>query len=133
MQLDATPTPILLDGLIGPVDVECVTEAFAPGVERFTGGETCFRGRREALLDAGVAAPDWFQDGTERDKLGRIRRRKKFLMGDRIIRTREAPHFFEVIISFNPEELTRYWALRDQRTFSRRELPANVIRFPGSQ
>src|SRR5690606_21591058 len=124
-------TPIKLDRFISFERLH-FEEIFAPGVTRQMAVCAVFRGRRDALIAAGVAAPDWFQDGSERDVRGRVRRRRKFMMDGRLVRTLESPGMCEVQISYNETEWTRYVDLREEEFSGQRTapLPSNVIRGP---
>lgn len=125
-------TPIKLDRFISFERIH-FEEIFAPGVSRQMAVCAVFRGRRDALIAAGVSASDWFQDGTKIDARGRVRHRRQFTMDGRTVRTTESGGTCEVQISYTLTEAARYRTLREEE-FSRRRtapLPSNVIRFPG--
>lgn len=60
----------------------------APRVRRSATTYACyFKGARDDLIALGIAEPDWFEDGTNHDRRGRIKRQKIFQYAGRKIKT----------------------------------------------
>jgi hypothetical protein len=89
----------------------------APGVTRddYWWGYR-LEGRKEALLAASVAKPEWFPDGLRRNKRGQIIRQRKFTHnGERMECQQVSRLRFCVVVRYAEEESERRRALEAQR------------------
>lgn len=115
--------------------------AIAPGVTRFA---SCWgyvlRGRKEDLIAANVARPEWFADGTERNKRGQIVRTRRVFADGRKVECRQiTARRFEVWCYYSEEEQERmssaasirekYERAKDDEAKSLAWLPASHERY----
>lgn len=85
-------------------------EEIAPGVTRKAGrGSVTYIGAQADLLRAGVAQPDWFRDGLELDKRGRVRRTRRFFLPDgRYVLTRVGAQCCTVEVGYELDQRAAY-------------------------
>ncbi len=123
----STAKPFRLEDL--PIELDDSKKICAPGVQyRCLPWGFFFHGKQHDVIEAGVAQPEWFTDGKQRDKLGRIRRRKALEVGGRHIKTVTFPPGpCSVYIHYTNAEQKKYDALKQQKQEAEPAPEANVV------
>lgn len=115
----------------------------APGIKRMNcDWGYCLDGKQEAIIAAGLAKPDWFEDGTRRNTKGQVVRTKHLEVEGRKIETttRKGSSFCSMRISYTEQEKTDYEARETEREAKEQRKPdyrppglahALTLRYPG--
>lgn len=122
---------------------KCDAVTVAPGVTRRDDGWCYYlEGEQEAIIKAGLAKPDWFEDGSRRNKKGYVIRTKNLMVDGRHVETvtRKSSRICTARINCTEEEQREYEAREVERRKQRRPdywLPslakALMARYPGVQ